>query len=227
MEYPFQIIILVIGVIVGFFLKSYLPSYFKKKAENLATKEDIEHITELVENIKSQSEVTTKAYINYTNLKQRVLIEYYDVVTRFNYQFLAVNFGDFPFDKGESLYQYQKDFYKTVTDILLAYQRLVIYLEPDDKLLSLSEQIVKITLDANKVLKTNFYTIREKFVAEQISWTFQDADKTNYNLAVQAANEANKMFWRKMNPINEQYTEKYREFLTKLNIYLRNSGTDD
>ena len=36
------------------FLKSYLPSYFSKKAENLATREDIAAITHEIESVKTQ-----------------------------------------------------------------------------------------------------------------------------------------------------------------------------
>jgi hypothetical protein len=38
---------------VGLFIKDYFPSYFSKKGENLATKEDIEDITKKIEGIKS------------------------------------------------------------------------------------------------------------------------------------------------------------------------------
>lgn len=43
---------LVVLVIVGYFLKNYFPSYFKEKAKNLATKEDLKEITNQVESIK-------------------------------------------------------------------------------------------------------------------------------------------------------------------------------
>ncbi|GJQ52770.1 MAG: hypothetical protein HKUEN02_16170 [Anaerolineaceae bacterium] len=43
---------IVIAVILGLVIKSYLPSYFSKKGENLATKEDIKEITEKVEEIR-------------------------------------------------------------------------------------------------------------------------------------------------------------------------------
>lgn len=42
------------AVLAGLWLKSYLPTYFSKKAENLATKEDIADITDKVEGVKSQ-----------------------------------------------------------------------------------------------------------------------------------------------------------------------------
>ena len=47
------ILIILISLIVGFMLRSYLPAYFKEKGKNLATKEDIEDITDKIEHIRS------------------------------------------------------------------------------------------------------------------------------------------------------------------------------
>lgn len=44
---------LVGGVIIYLFIKNYIPSYLSEKAKNLATKEDIEGITDTVESVKS------------------------------------------------------------------------------------------------------------------------------------------------------------------------------
>ncbi len=44
----------VVVVAGGFFLRSYLPSYFTEKGKNLASKEDIAQITRLVESVKAQ-----------------------------------------------------------------------------------------------------------------------------------------------------------------------------
>jgi len=44
----------IIGIIVGLVLKPYLSSYSGEKGKNLATREDIDHITRTVESIKSQ-----------------------------------------------------------------------------------------------------------------------------------------------------------------------------
>jgi hypothetical protein len=41
-------------LIIGWFVKSYFPTYLQKKAENLATKEDIGHLTDAVESIKAK-----------------------------------------------------------------------------------------------------------------------------------------------------------------------------
>jgi len=42
------------SVILYFFLRSYLPSYFQEKAKNLATKEDIAGITHRIESVKNE-----------------------------------------------------------------------------------------------------------------------------------------------------------------------------
>ena len=39
--------------IIFLFIKSYIPSYLTEKGKNLATKEDIEIITEKVESVKT------------------------------------------------------------------------------------------------------------------------------------------------------------------------------
>lgn len=42
------------GFIIGFFLKSFVPSYLSEKGKNLATKEDIASITDKVESVKTE-----------------------------------------------------------------------------------------------------------------------------------------------------------------------------
>ena len=45
--------IFVFGLVFALIIYKYLPSYFQKKGENLATKEDIEEITDKIESIRS------------------------------------------------------------------------------------------------------------------------------------------------------------------------------
>lgn len=46
-----DILIIAIIFIGGLFTKHYLPTYMDKKGENLATKEDVEEITKLTEQV--------------------------------------------------------------------------------------------------------------------------------------------------------------------------------
>lgn len=51
---------MVVGAIVYFMLKSFIPSYLSKKGENLATREDVAKITEEIERVKSQYAVVVE-----------------------------------------------------------------------------------------------------------------------------------------------------------------------
>ena len=52
------ILVIVLDVVatflLGLFLKNYLPSYIQKKGENLATKEDIQEITQKTEEVQAE-----------------------------------------------------------------------------------------------------------------------------------------------------------------------------
>jgi hypothetical protein len=50
----FTVLLPIIGVGVGWFLKSYLESYLGEKGKNLATKEDIDRIVRTTEEIKAE-----------------------------------------------------------------------------------------------------------------------------------------------------------------------------
>lgn len=48
-----QILLYPACFLIGLLVSAYVPSYFKKKGENLATKEDIEEITKKIESVKA------------------------------------------------------------------------------------------------------------------------------------------------------------------------------
>lgn len=46
-------ITLITAILISLLLNKFLPSYFSEKGKNIATKEDIEQITQKIENVKS------------------------------------------------------------------------------------------------------------------------------------------------------------------------------
>lgn len=52
---------LIASVIAGALLKFFLPGYLGEKGKNLATKEDIEHITDKIESVKTQYALLVEA----------------------------------------------------------------------------------------------------------------------------------------------------------------------
>ncbi len=80
------------GGVVYFFIKSYIPSYLSSKAKNLATKEDIEGITDkvesvrsgyahLLEEVKSNNQLKIAAVEREKNTKKEVYMEAVEAIT--------------------------------------------------------------------------------------------------------------------------------------------------
>lgn len=72
-QHLFEIIIICLLLYVSYLGKSYLPSYFKKKAENLAQSQDLENLTKLVKEVEFKFEERTqnlKAKLDLTNQLQ-------------------------------------------------------------------------------------------------------------------------------------------------------------
>ena len=129
----FDILLLAVGVITGFLARQYLSSYTAEKGKNLATKDDIGYITEEIEKVKSAIQTLGQLKIDYEQQRREWLLTFYDTAVHILYDRLAVNFGDFPFDEGRSLFQYQQDFRAGVSTLAKAYQRIVVYFEHEDQ----------------------------------------------------------------------------------------------
>lgn len=219
-------IITILSVIVAFLLglsiKSFFSNYVKKKAENLATKEDIKNITEKIESVKSQVEINTDAHKSYISERKSALLKFYDEVSSFHYELMAVNFGDFPMDGGQSLYDYQTNYYKAVAEILKSYQRLVIYLPNDSILLQQANSLTKNVIESRKVLKNNFGSIKATSVKEQQAYANIQIDgKEPYAAAAIEADSANNHYWSLMRPLAESYRGLYQNYLSSLNSFLK------
>ena len=49
----FSVLSFIASLIIGFFVRSHLPAYFAEKGRNLASKEDVTQLTDLVERVKA------------------------------------------------------------------------------------------------------------------------------------------------------------------------------
>jgi uncharacterized membrane-anchored protein YhcB (DUF1043 family) len=214
----------VVAFLLGLLLKSFLPNYVKKKAENLATKEDIKNITEKIESVKSKIDINTDAHKSYISERKTALLKFYDEISSFHYELMAVNFGDFPMDGGQSLYEYQTNYYKAVAEILKSYQRLVIYLPNDSALLGQANAITVNVIDSRKVLKSHFGSIKTTSIKEHQAYANVQADgKEPYVIAANEADIVNNTYWGLMKPLAESYREVYQHYLSNLNVYLKES----
>ena len=75
----FNILILV-GIILMLYFQFYVPSYLKKKGENLATKEDIAQITKEIKEVETKFKVRESGEIDYNSLKRSKILEYFSAI---------------------------------------------------------------------------------------------------------------------------------------------------
>jgi len=80
-----NILVILVLIGIGFFIKNYIPSYFNEKGKNLATKEDFNQIidqnkaiTETNENIKillSQKDIVSRNKWEFKKMLMRTLFQ--------------------------------------------------------------------------------------------------------------------------------------------------------
>lgn len=71
----FQIVLQILIIAIGFYL-AFFKSYFQEKGKNLATREDIEVITEKIEKVKSDIGILTHKRISLSSEKQNSLLDF-------------------------------------------------------------------------------------------------------------------------------------------------------
>ncbi|ELA8132873.1 hypothetical protein RGL39_004869 [Vibrio parahaemolyticus] len=209
-----------IGVIILFSIIRFAgSSYLKKKGENLATKEDIEVITSKIEAIKAEFDLKNEFYKSYEKEKNTELLGFYDKVTEFRYEYLAVNIGNFPMDDGKSLFDFQQRFHLQVVEALKQYQRLVVYLEQDSNLLSVAEILTNIVLKTDKVMRAKFPALKQSSVEESVAYAeaISSGEKTHYYSAVEKTDRANSEFLTDFRPLSQEFVTEYAKYLSGLN----------
>jgi hypothetical protein len=63
-------------LVIGWFIKSYFPSYFSEKGKNLATKEDVGRITYEVEAVRALFSQSLESNKRYANLRVQAYVDF-------------------------------------------------------------------------------------------------------------------------------------------------------
>lgn len=223
-----EILQIVVVFVVGLLVKAYLPAYFSKKGENLATKEDIGEITEQVERIKTLYSAQMESFRasiaqarlareEYLHEQKSCLLQFYDLAIELMYEKLAVSFGDLPMDQGESLMGFQTSFHKLVSDLIKSYQRIVVYFDHEDDLRVEAESVLARALEARGVVKKHFGKLKIALIAEDKAF----ASGKGIEAAVEVTNEFSEAYWGAMHPVIAELQLSLRRYLTALNGFLR------
>ncbi|MEW6239262.1 MAG: hypothetical protein AB1564_00440 [Chloroflexota bacterium] len=226
-----EILIYVIVFIAGLFLRSFLPSYFTEKGKNLATKEDIGHITEEVEKIRMQYDVqmeTIRSAIaevrteksEYLHEQRACLLKFCDLSIELFYEKLTINFADFDSsDVGKEYKDFRNSTFELISSLIKSYQRIVIYFGHEERIRADAEALLNLFLKARTVIKDHLTGI--SLAAFQNHQTLMSGDVQKTKAAYQEFAKMNSDYRRALYPIITTLQELLKNYLTELNKFLR------
>jgi hypothetical protein len=180
MEYLNLIINIILLISVGVFsllIWKYLPSYFKQKGENLATREDIGKITHEVEKVrtlyvseteklKAQLTVLTGQQSRLKEKQNEALLTFFEECLTL-LERLQVNLGDIAYiGDPKPLTEYQEFVTRLFTNIYTAYHRLLIYFPQEAELTGAAEKLLVALMGTKKVFTTHFGACKIALVRE-------------------------------------------------------------
>lgn len=155
-----QVLTLSAVVVLAALARSYLPSYMKKKGENLATKEDISAITEEVEKVRSLHAAEVESFKTSLRLaaEQRSMLQSKksDAELAFFESCVGLLGEKLPRSFGDMALQEIPDFRREVDDLFLAlyvnYHKILLYSESGgDEIVSAAERIAGSAIEAKKL----------------------------------------------------------------------------
>lgn len=82
---------------------AFFKSYFQEKGKNLATKEDISHITDLVESVKSRLQLSLQAKINLKREEHDAVMTYYVALSSWLQSISSCGFSGINYENMERL----------------------------------------------------------------------------------------------------------------------------
>ncbi|OXG05106.1 hypothetical protein BC749_109100 [Flavobacterium araucananum] len=155
----FEVIIIALLLYIGYLGKFYLPNYFKKKAENLAQSQDIEHLTTLIkevefkfeertQNLKAKLDLTNQLQLGLYNEERNSLINLHSVMYDF-YTFVSdVSLGGIDIQNNKLLEEHLKMRFLKSDNFFHAKNNTMLFVDQDDN--GIEEIMHEIFEDINK-----------------------------------------------------------------------------
>ncbi len=161
----FQIILEIVILLTGLYL-AFVKSYFQEKGKNVATKEDIEEITEKIEKVKSEIGVLTHKKINLSTEKQNTLLDFNSKYTAWLNYILA---ADIISNTDPALIHVDKIKEKLdqlFYDFAICEANIEVFFNSDKELLNLKKEIKLKTIELSNHLALNL--VKASGAREQI-----------------------------------------------------------
>jgi hypothetical protein len=199
-------------------LGAMLFSFFQEKGKNLATKKDIQEITQKVESIKSDLEILTHKKISLADEKKKVLLNYNSAFNAWLDYVVSVPFSN--------IYKSEKDNSAAVIlkmdtkyfKVKASYAKLRLYYTDDSLLSKLQDQTYKVI----KLSEAVSVSLIEVSTKEEVVSIFENEYKTHLIPALkEQVDQARKELISMVETKNEERIKLYTEVLP-LNMEVSN-----
>jgi hypothetical protein len=201
-----QIILEVIIFIIGLYL-AFFKSYFHEKGKNVATKEDIEEITEKVEKIKNQISFSTQSRLSLNTEKRNAIVNCFekynfwqntivDISTSGIYEENKAKLKDFETKMGEAYFHFE-----------LSYARMNLFLSDVEMTKSISNL---------KVVTMELQHIIERHLDKINLWIFNWSRATAYSGMVDTKSDTERLHKEReelTKTFREEKMEKYKDVI--------------
>ncbi|TAL36104.1 MAG: hypothetical protein EPN93_08950 [Spirochaetes bacterium] len=225
MDYFLNHIIEIINLIAVLFFM-FFSSYFKKKGENLATKEDIKDITDIIENTKNKYisgiEELKARFVIYSDSNSKIqenarnsLIIFFEDCLLLLSEKLRFNYGNFPADGGKSLFEYQKSTEELFTKIYADHYRILLYFFENVEIKAAAAKIAVQMTYVAEIFRKDFGKVKTALINEMNS-----KNKEIYENAVIETNEISKQFFSKIVPERDKFHTLFNDYLQTLNKHM-------
>lgn len=219
-----SIILLIVGYLVGLLTKNYLPTYVSEKAKNLATKEDIEGITNKIEGVKSQYIAQIEqlksdlalALANESKLQEKrreSLINFFEDCLILLNDKLPTNPGSFTVEEANALFEHQRSVEKLFTQINADYYRVLVYFEAKGKVVEAAGELAKAAWLAGRFYRSNFGPVKTSIIQEMYAIKSQKY----IGEVAEASDEALRNFNREFEPLLGDMSAAFNEYMSVLN----------
>jgi hypothetical protein len=109
-----------------------LKSYFREKGKNLATKEDVEEITSLVESVKSELQFSLQAKLSLRAEEHQALVDYFSKYSAWLSAIINCSFAGINKDNASRLSEIRSQLDAHNRDVELAAGKMELFVENED-----------------------------------------------------------------------------------------------
>lgn len=209
-----------------FVVRFLFSSYLMEKGKNIATKEDIQLITDKIESTKliyTQKSEEFKAIIfqsfdlqrKYNDKRTELLLDFYNHVADFYYDIIPVNFGDYPSNSeiDKNLFLYQEKFRTCVANILKSHQHLYVYFSKGEPILESSQWVVAMVMECQSIHKNLFSNVKMNLINEVKAFVSGKLIEGSVN----ATNSSTQKYNEQMKPKIVGLSLAYTKFIEQMN----------